>query len=169
LYEFNVMPFGLSTAPATFERLMEIAMRGIQWKRCLVYLDDVISLGRDFEDALENLRQVFVRLQAAGLRLKPTKCELFRTKVSFLGHVVSGEGIECDPAKVEAVKNYHRPTNLTELRAFLGFVGYYRRFIQDFATLAAPLNGSTSSSRRNRNIYGTRLRTKPLMHSGPLS
>ena len=115
-------------------------MRGLQWKRCLVYLDDIITIGHAFPRALENLQMVFERLRGAGLRLKPSKCELFRKQVNFLGHVVSGEGVSCDPKKVEAVRDYTVPRSLTELRAFLGFVGYYRRFIKGFATTAAPLN-----------------------------
>ena len=140
LYQFRVMPFGLSTAPATFERLMEIVMRGVQWKRCLVYLDDVICIGRTAGEALENLACVLERLRRAGLKLKPGKCELFRKQVNFLGHVVSERGIECDPSKIEALREWKAPTTLTELRAYLGFVGYYRKFIPSFATVAEPLN-----------------------------
>ena len=146
LYQFRVMPFGLSTAPATFERLMEIAMRGLQWHKCLVYLDDVITIGKTFKEALENLRDVFDRLRRAGLKVKPQKCELFREKVEFLGHEVSEEGLKCSSKKVEAVKQYEPPRNLQELRSFLGFVGYYRRFIKNFATLAAPLTQLTQKN-----------------------
>ena len=133
------MPFGLATAPATFERLMELALRGLQWKRCLVYLDDVISIGRDFTEALSGLREVFQRLRDAGLKLKPTKCQLLKKEVQFLGHKVSHKGVECDPDKVEAVRRYEPPRDLAELRSFLGSVGYYRRFIRNFATKAGPL------------------------------
>ena len=139
LYQFRVMPFGLATAPASFERLMEIALRGLQWTRCLIYLDDVICIGKTFEEALGSLEDVFQRLREAGLKLKPSKCELLRRQVRFLGHVVSDRGVECDPEKVEAVRNYEAPRDLSELRCFLGFVGYYRRFIRDFATKAGPL------------------------------
>ena len=140
LYEFKVMPFGLSTAPATFERLMEIVMRGLQWKSCLVYLDDVICIGKTFEEALKNIRAVFERLRRAGLKIKPSKCELLKSQVKFLGHIVTREGLRCDPQKLEAVRNYDIPKNVTDVRAFLGFVGYYRRFIKDFSTIAVPLN-----------------------------
>ena len=140
LYEFNVMPFGLSTAPATFERLMEMVMRGIQWKKCLVYLDDVVCIGRTFEDALENIQAVFERLRKAGLKVKPSKCEMLREEVKFLGHIVTRDGIMCDPGKIEAVKNYTIPKNVTDVRSFLGFVGYYRKFIRDFSSIATPLN-----------------------------
>jgi hypothetical protein len=104
LFEFNVMPFGLATAPATFERLMELALRGLQWNRCLIYLDDVITLGPSFSQALHNLGLVFERFREAGLKLKPGKCHLFRKEVAFLGHIVSGEGVRCDPDKIAAVR-----------------------------------------------------------------
>ena len=139
LYELKVMPFGLSTAPATFERLMEVAMRGIQLRRCLVYLDDVVTIGKDFDEAIKSLQLVCIRLRQAGLKLKPSKCSLLRTEVRFLGHLVSQEGVRCDPKKIEAVKEYERPETVTYVRAFLGFVGYYRRFIERFADRAAPL------------------------------
>ena len=89
LYQFKVMPFGLCNAPSTFERLMEIAMRGLQWTSCLVYLDDIVVFASNFESHLERLGEVLGRLEEAGLKVKPSKCCLARKKVAFLGHVVS--------------------------------------------------------------------------------
>jgi hypothetical protein len=115
LYEFVVMPFGLCNAPATFERLMESVLRNLQWKICLVYIDDVIVFGRDFRETLTNLEQVLVRFRDAGLILKPKKCELFRNQVKFLGHVVTQEGVICDPEKIEKVIHWPAPSKLKEL------------------------------------------------------
>ncbi len=143
LYEFLVMPFGLCNAPATFQRLMEVVLHGLVRKVCLVYLDDILIIGRSFEEHLMNLRQVFNRLRDAGLCLKPSKCQLARTQVVYLGHVISREGIAADPGKVEAVRNYPVPKNLKQLRAFVGLASYYRRFIPDFSAVARPLHTLT--------------------------
>ena len=96
------MPFGLCNAPATFERLMDRVLQGLRWSRCLVYLDDIISFGSTFDDALTSLTLIFERLRSYGLQLKSTKCHLFRSSVPFLGHIVGRRGLECDPAKIEA-------------------------------------------------------------------
>ena len=143
LYEFNVMPFGLCNAPATFERLMEKVLRGLQWETCLVYLDDIIVLGRTFDEALGNLATVFSRLHDAGLKLKPKKCDLLREKVAFLGHVVGCDGVQCDPKKIEAVRDWKVPSSVTEVKSFMGLASYYRKFIQDFSKVAEPLNALT--------------------------
>ena len=139
LFQFRVMPFGLCNAPATFERLMDRVLQGLRWSRCLVYLDDIKYLGNTFDDALDNLTLIFERLSSYGLQLKSTKCHLFRTSVPFLGHVVGRKGLECDPKKIEDVKAWPVPDCLKSVRQFLGFVGYYRRFIPSFADLAEPL------------------------------
>ena len=130
---------GLCNAPATFERLMDQVLQGLRWSRCLVYLDDIISFGTTFEDALDNLTLIFMRLRTYGLQLKSTKCHLFQTSVPFLGHVVGRRGLECDPKKIEDVKSWPVPDCLKSVRQFLGFVGYYQRFIPSLADLAEPL------------------------------
>ena len=139
LFQFKVMPFGLCNAPATCERLMDRVLQGLRWSRCLVYLDDIISFGANFEDALDNLTLIFERLRAYGLQLKSTKCHLFRTSVPFLDHIVGRRGLECDPKKIEDVKAWPIPDCLRSVRQFLGFVGYYRRFVPGFADFAEPL------------------------------
>ena len=146
LFEFNVMPFGLCNAPATFQRLMDCVLAGLHWETCLVYLDDVIIIGRSFEDHLCNLRNVFQRLREAGLKLKPTKCTLCREEVKFLGHVVSRDGIATDPSKVESVRTWPTPTQRKEVQQFLGLCNYYRRFIRNFATIAKPLHRLTEKT-----------------------
>ena len=92
LYQYKIMPFGLCNAPGTFQRLMELVLAGLQWTECLVYLDNVIVYGLDFETTLKRLKTILGKLQAAGLKLKPRKCQLFQRQVSFLGHIVSTEG-----------------------------------------------------------------------------
>ena len=139
LFQFRVMLFGLCNAPATFERLMDRVLQGLRWSRCLVYLDDIISFGSTFDGALANLTLIFERLRSYGLQLKSTKCNLFRSSVPFLGYIVGRHGLECDPAKIEDVKSWPVPDCLKSVHQFLGFVGYYRRFIPSFADAATPL------------------------------
>ena len=143
LFEFKVMPFGLTGAPATFQRLMDLVLSGLQWQICLVYLDDVIVFARDFNEHLERLRQVFDRLREAGLKLRPGKCHLFQTQVPYLGHVISGDGVATDPAKVDAVSSWPQPTCVSDVRSFLGLTSYYRRFVENFAQIASPLHRLT--------------------------
>ena len=143
LFQFRVLPFGLCNAPATFERLMEAVLAGLQWDICLIYLDDIIVFGTSFDEAVENLQQVLGRLRNAGLKLKPKKCELFAKSVSFLGHIISDEGIATEPEKVKAVQEWPVPINQTEIRSFLGLCGYYRRFIKGYAEIAKPLHTLT--------------------------
>ncbi|GBN71776.1 Retrovirus-related Pol polyprotein from transposon 297, partial [Araneus ventricosus] len=103
LWQFKVMPFGLCNAPATFERLMETVLRGLTSEACLVYLDDIIIVGRTFQEHLNNIRKVFQRLQKANLKLSPKKCRFFRKEVSYLGHIISADGVKTDPEKTKAV------------------------------------------------------------------
>ena len=117
LFQFRVMPFGLCNAPATFERLMDRVLCGIRWSRCLV----------------------LCRLSNFGLQLKAKKCTFMQTEVVFLGHIVGRTGLACDPAKLVAVRNWHAPDKVKGVRQFVGFVGYYHRFVKDFAELAEPL------------------------------
>ena len=139
LFQFRVMPFGLCNAPATFERLMDRVLCGMRWSCCLVYLDDVISFGRSVPEAIWPLEEVLARLSDFGLQLKAKKCTFMQTEVGFLGHIVGRSGLACDPNKLSAVRDWHEPTKLKGVRQFIGFVGYYRRFVKDFAKLADPL------------------------------
>lgn len=146
LFNFKVMPFGLCNAPATFQRLMNTVLAGLQWECCLVYLDDIIVVGRTFEEHLTNLQRVLSCLLAAGLRLQPSKCHLCRRKVTFLGHVISEHGIATDPEKIQTVETWPTPSSCREVQRFLGFVNYYRRFIKDFSQIAKPLTKLTEKS-----------------------
>ncbi|KAK3749370.1 hypothetical protein QZH41_009456, partial [Actinostola sp. cb2023] len=135
LYEYNRMAFGLTNAPATFQRLMERCLTGLNLEICLAYLDDFIVFARSFDEILERLEAVLTRLGEYGLKLKPSKCKLFQTKLTYLGHVVSREGVGPDPDKVVVLKKWlgHPPKNVKELQTFLGFAGYYRSFIETVA------------------------------------
>ena len=139
LFQFRVMPFGLCHAPAMFERLIDRVLCGMHWSRCLVYLDDVISFGGMVTEALARLEEVLGRLSNFGLQLKANKCTVMQTEVVFLGRIVGRTGLACDSAKLSAVRNWHAPDKIKGVRQFVGFVGYYRRFVKDFADLAEPL------------------------------
>ena len=136
MYEWNVMPFGLCNAPITFERLMELVLKGPHWKMCLIYLDDLIFMRRTFEEELGRLKKVFERLTCAGLRLKPKKCFLHQKQVSYLGHIVTEEGITAVPGNIEQVRAWPIPENSMEVKSSLGLASYYRRFILYFSTIA---------------------------------
>lgn len=143
LYQFKVLPFGLCNAPATFERLMERILKGLQWHTCLLYLDDVIVYGETFLKTLDRLREVLQKLREAGLKLSPKKCNLFRNQVAYLGHIVSQEGISPDPEKTQVVTNWPIPASVTEVRGFVGLCSYYRKFIRGFSEICAPLHKLT--------------------------
>ena len=130
LFQYTVMPFGLANSPSSFERLMEKVLAGLQWERAVLYLDDVICFGKTFTESLNNLEEVLIRFRKANLKLKPSKCKLFQTSVDFLGHVVSADGVSCDPKKVEAVCDWKVPENIGEVRSFVDFCQYNRRFIE---------------------------------------
>ena len=140
LYEFLVMPFGLSYAPGTFQRLMNRVLQDFLDDFVAVYLDDVIIYTKgSFEQHMDHLRQVFKALKEANLKIKLKKCHFALPNIHFLGHVVGQDGIRPDPEKIEKVKHFPVPTNLTQLRAALGLFSYYRKFIKDFSRIAKPM------------------------------
>ena len=143
LYQFEVLPFGLSGAPGCFQRIMGVVLRGLLWKNCLAYMDDVMVMSSTFSQHLTDLAAVFDRLRQAGLKLGPSKCNFARTQVHFLGHVISDRGIEVDPAKVQAVRDLIEPRTPKEVRSFLGLAGYYRRFCANYAKIVHPLHQLT--------------------------
>lgn len=146
LYEWNVMPFGLNNAPATFQRLMQFVFHGMLFEEVLIYLDDIITFSTTFEEHLERLERTFQRIREAGLKLKPKKCHIAKEEVEFLGYLVSDKGVRPDPNKVAPVMNFPRPRDVSQVRSFMGICSYYRRFIRDFAKIAEPLIALTRRS-----------------------
>ncbi len=142
-WEFNRMPQGVTNAPSTFQRLMEKCMEDINLKEVLVFLDDLIIFSETLEEHERRLLKVLSRLREYGLKLALEKCKFFQTSVRYLGHIVSERGVETDPEKIQTLKTWPSPKNLKELRSFLGFSGYYRRFIKDYSRVVKPLTDLT--------------------------
>ena len=147
-YEFLVMPFGLTNAPAAFMDLMNRVFKEYLDKFVIVFIDDILIYSKSVEEHEQHLRMVLEMLRGNKLYAKFTKCEFWLKKVHFLGHIVSKEGISVDPAKIEAVSAWPVPKNVTEIRSFLGLAGYYRRFVEGFSRLAAPLTALIKKGRK---------------------
>ncbi|KRK05548.1 uncharacterized protein Dyak_GE28019, partial [Drosophila yakuba] len=139
LFQWTVMPFGLTTAPATFQRALDNIIGPEMEPFAFAYLDDIIVIGRTKEEHLAKLKEVFSRLQRANLRINPDKCKFFQKELKYLGHVVSDQGIRTDPEKVEAIRDLPAPKTTKEVHSFLGMASWYRRFIPKFTEQAGPL------------------------------
>ena len=140
------MPMGLTGSPPTFQCLVEKVLVGLTWKTCVPYLDDIIMFSSTPEEHLERLRHVFQRFRAPNLKINPGKCDFFRMKVQFLGHIVSKNGLEVDHSKIEAVQKFPVPRSQTEVKSFLGLASDYRRFLPKFAEIARPLYKASETS-----------------------
>ena len=140
-YEFKVVPFGLTQAPAYFQRLVGEVLRGINF--AFGYLDDILIYSPDINTHLKHLRIVFERLRQANLKLKESKCNFLKAHIQYLGHIISGEGIEPVPEKLETLENMPAPTTQKEVRQFLGLAGYYRKFVPKYSDIARPLTDLT--------------------------
>ena len=138
-FQWTRLAMGLCCAPATFQRAMQLVLRGLTWEEVIVYLDDIIVLGTDFQDIIGALRKIFIRFRTHNLKFKPRKCQFFKSQVEFLGKLVSGSGIAISPDKLEAVKQWPVPSNAKELFSFLGFMNYHRNHIPNFAKVSADL------------------------------
>ena len=171
-YEFNRMPFGLKNAPATFQRLMNSVLTGIQGLKCLVYLDDIVIYGSSLQDHNKRLKEVLQRLRENNLKLQPDKCEFLRKEVIYLGHIISENGISPDPSKLTAIKDFPTPKKIKDIQSFIGLAGYYRKFIEDFSKIAKPLTKLTKKTEKfvwtteQQNAFDTlkeKLMTAPVL------
>ncbi|GMH05046.1 hypothetical protein Nepgr_006886 [Nepenthes gracilis] len=147
-YEFVVMPFRLTNAPAVFMDLMNRIFNHTLGKFVIVFINDILVYSKSHEEHEVHLRTTLQILREHQLFAKLKKCEFWLEEVGFLGHVISKEGIFVDPKKVEAVVNWNRPTSVTEVRSFLGLAGYYRRFVENFSQIALPLTQLTKKDAR---------------------
>ena len=130
------MPFGLTNMPATFQHLMESCLGEMHLKWCNIYLNDIIVLSKVLEEHIERLKGVFEKLSTAGLRLKPSKCEFFKSQIAYLGHIASKDEIETDPKKITTIKEWPVLKTVMEVQSFLGFTNYYCKFIPKYAHIA---------------------------------
>ena len=145
LFEHQKMAFGVCNAPATFQRVMQFVLRGLTWTKLLSYLDDVIILGKDFEDHLSNLETTLTRFRKYNLKLKPKKCSLFQTETLFLGRIVSAEGVAVNPENVQKVRDWPVPKSVKDVERFLGFLNYHREHIRGYASSTQILYKLTGS------------------------
>ena len=145
-WSYKVMPQGLINATATFMRLMNLVLSGLQFEQCVCYLDDILIFSDSLESHFERLEEVLKRLLSAGLKIRPDKCEFLQQKVKFLGYVIQKTGISVDPSKTDVVKNWPTPKNVSEVRSFTGFCNYYSRLLPQYAQTAQPLYDLTKKN-----------------------
>ena len=148
-YEFVRMPFGVTNGPATFQRGMVIALSGIPTSRAIIYLHDILVLGKDFSDHLISLELVLSALNKYGFKLKPSKTSLCQSEVQFLGHIVSEKGILPLPRNLSGIQEFPVPTSIRQVRSFLGMVNFYRRFLPRCAEISKPLSEITGQRSLN--------------------
>jgi hypothetical protein len=147
LYEFTVMSFGLTNAPAYFMNLMNRVLMEYLDRFVVVFIDDILIYSKSESDHEQHLRLVLQKLRDNQLYAKFSKCEFWIDKVPFLGHIISNGGIAVDPAKVKEIMEWRVPTTVTEIRSFLGLVGYYRRFIEGFSKILKPMTSLLEKGR----------------------
>ena len=128
-YKCDQMPFGLTNVPVTFQHLMKTCLGDLNLNWCIIYLDDIVILSKDSTCHLKRLDIMFQKMEQAGFKLKPCKCELFGWQITYLGHIVSDQGRTTNENKIEAIKDWSTLTNVTEVQRFLEFKGYYSQFI----------------------------------------
>jgi len=138
-YEYCVMPYGVTGGPATFQTVMNILLEPLLRKCAVVFIDDILIYSKTWDDHLQHIRAVLTLLQQHKFQVKLSKCSFAKQQLTYLGHIVSSEGVATDPTKIESIKNWPRPANVKDLRSFLGMAGYYRRFVAQFGIISKPL------------------------------
>ena len=134
------MPMGIKNAPATFQRLMDIVLKGMHGTEVFVYLVDIVIHPNTLQEHDTKARKLFNRLRKAHLKLQPDKCEFLRTEVAYLGNIIGRDGVKPNPARIAAIRKFPQPRTVRAIRQFLGLSVYYRIFIKDYAKLAKPLS-----------------------------
>ena len=142
-FHYNRMPSGLKNVPATFQRMMDTALKGLIGKICFVYLDDIVIFGWTLEEHNKNLVTLFERLKSTGLKLQPEKYEFLRPELKYLGHFITSYGVKPSPDKIASVKNFEVPQTPKKVKSFSGLAGYYRKFIKHCSLIAKPLTDLT--------------------------
>ena len=154
-FRFTKMPFGMKNAGATFQRMMDMVLRGLSWKCCMVFVDDVVVYSRSWEEHLRDVDLVLTKFREFGITLNLKKCMLALNQLPFLGHIISPQGISPDPAKVKAVKDFIRPFSVVGLRSLLGMAGQLRKFVKNYALIVRPLNAMLANSKASAWKAGT--------------
>ena len=152
LHEYTVMPFGLQWAPATFQRMKDVLLKGVR-EYAEAYLDDLVIFSSTWEEHCQHIKTVLCRLQEAGLTAKPAKCQLGRRQCVYLGHLVGNGEVRPEQSNIDAVANFPQPVIKKQIRSFLGLTGYYRRFIHSYSTIASPLTDLTKKAAPNQIIW----------------
>ena len=134
-FEMTLMLFCLNNAAATFQRTMEMALQGLQWITCLIYIDDIIVFGKSFEEHMHRVEEVLERIKAAGLKLKPMKCFMLQKEVVLLGHVVSSEGVKPNPTNIAKIASWPVPKSPRQVKQLVAMGSYYMRYVRDFASM----------------------------------
>ncbi|CAM5092907.1 unnamed protein product [Natator depressus] len=152
LYEFLTLPFGLKGAPATFQRLVDQLLRGME-SFAVAYIDDICVFSQTWEDHVSQVRQVLDRLQGAGLTVKAEKCKVGMAEVSYLGHRVGSGRLKPEPAKVEVIRDWPAPHTKKQVQAFMGMAGYYRRFVPHFSAIATPITELCKKGKPDKVVW----------------
>ena len=151
-FEYTVMPFGLANAPATFQAYINKALRGLLDVSCSVYLDDILIYSKTLEEHVVHVKEVLERLRMHKLFAKPSKCTFLTDRVEFLGFVVDSNGVSMEEGRVEAIKNWPKPTSIKELQVFLGFANFYRRFVRGYSELTAPMTNLLKGTKNGKQV-----------------